>query len=52
MRTQNINKGSCFRKPGVPDPGTKALVTRIWALLHEDLAVGGSVLGGLGQYVV
>ena len=52
MRTQQINKASCFRKPGVLDAGTKALVTRIWVLLHEDLAVAGSVLGGLGQYVV
>ena len=51
-RTQKINRGSCFRKPGVLDPRTKPLVTRIWVLLHENLAVASSILGMLGQYVV
>lgn len=50
-KTQKFNSDFCSGKPSLLDPETKLLVSRIWVLLHEDLAVTGSVLGGLGLSV-
>lgn len=50
-KTQKFNSDFCSRKPSILDPGTKSLVSRVWVLLPEDLAITGSVLGGLGHSV-